>query len=96
MSLFSAALIKHPAFRFENEWRILSLANSGNKPCYKTNSKGHLTSYLEVKIPTSVFRRIVIGPCCDKNYQYSMVKGLLLKNGLSDCNIVHSKVPYRG
>ena len=96
MSLFSAALIKHPAFKFENEWRILSLANSENKPCYKINSKGYLTSYLAVKIPMSVIRRIVIGPCCDKNYQYSMVKGLLQNNNLSGCKIVYSKVPYRG
>lgn len=96
MSLFSAALIKHPAFKFENEWRIVGIANSGNKPCYKINSKGILSSYLEVKIPTSVLQKVIIGPCCEKDYQYAMIKGLLLKNGLSDCKVVYSKVPYRG
>lgn len=96
MSSISAALIKHPAFKFENEWRILNFASDDNKPCYKTYSKGILTSYLEVKIPTSFLKRIVIGPCCEKDYQYAMIKGLLLKKGLPNCKVVHSKAPYRG
>lgn len=95
MSVLTSSLIKHPAFRFENEWRILTFPNADKEICYKINSKGILIPYLAVDIPLSLLKKIVIGPCKHGLYQKKMLEHLLYDIGAKDCRVVYSKVPYR-
>ena len=96
MSVLTSALVKHHAFRFENEWRILSLATKLDDIHFKVNSKGNFSPYMNVRIPTSALRKVIIGPCCEKTYQRNILMQLLAKHGIASCKIVNSKVPYRG
>ena len=93
MSLIPSCLVKHPAFKYENEWRLLCWHPSSNDILYKLNSQGEMTPYIEQPIPISTLRRIVIGPCCKNSFQKSMIERLLSNYG--NCKIVKSKVPYR-
>lgn len=95
MSLLPACLVKHPAFQFEKEWRIVCEPTSFNNIQYKINSKGNLTPYIKVPIQRSFLRKVVLGPCCEKAFQKSMIKRLLSNHQLSNCKVVTSKVPYR-
>lgn len=96
MSVLTSALVKHPAFKFENEWRILSLRSSTNDVLYKMNSKNQLVSYLKLGIPPKALKKVVIGPCNDGIQQKRLIKQILTKNNICECKVTYSLIPYKG
>lgn len=96
MCVLTSALIKHPAFQFEKEWRILSYAKQSDEICYKTNSKGFIIPYIRVPISKSQFRKIIIGPCNQGSYQKELIERLLVDKKMTGCKVVCSKVPLNG
>lgn len=95
MSMITSALLKHPAFRFENEWRVLGYARCLKDVLYKTNSKGELISYIEQRIPIPYLRKIIIGPCYDGLGQKENIANMLKAYDIPNIKIVSSKVPFR-
>ncbi|MBR6121098.1 MAG: DUF2971 domain-containing protein [Prevotella sp.] len=97
MSVLSAALIKHPAFEFEKEWRILSFPQKPDDILYKTNINNDITPYIKQTISLSALKKIIIGPCNNGKYQKSIIEQLLrLKGNITNCQVVFSKIPYKG
>lgn len=96
MSVYASALVKHPAFKFEREWRIIETSKKSNDIHYKTNAKGELIPFIEIRIPISKLSRLVIGPCCDNPFQKRTIEELLRKIGMKNCKVIQSKVPYKG
>lgn len=95
MSVLPASLAKHPAFMFEDEWRIIKFASSSDEILYKVKESGSLFPYIKVKIPKTELHQIILGPCCNSPFQKEIIESLLAKNNMSHCKVMYSKVPYR-
>lgn len=96
MTVYAAALTKHPAFGFENEWRIIRTASNISQVNYRVNSRGSVIPYIEIKIPIQYFKELRLGPCCENLFQKEIVEKLLAYKGLESCKVIKSKVPYKG
>ena len=95
MTLYTAPLLKHPAYTYENEWRLIAFKQQTDNLKFSINNKSNMTSYIEVAIPIEQLRKIVIGPCCSNAYQIYLIKKMLYDKGIKDCKITKSKVPLR-
>lgn len=95
MALYTAPLVKHPAFKYENEWRLLAYEQKVGEVNYDFNGKGKLTSFIKVSIPIEKLRKIIIGPCCHRTYQQDIIRKLFQDKGISHCKVSKSKIPLR-
>lgn len=95
MSVYASALVKHPAFKFEREWRILDMANKTSDIQYKTNAKGQIVPYIEIRIPKDKLCKLIIGPRCNSPHQKAIINGLLKECKIDNCKVVLSKAPYK-
>lgn len=96
MSVYAAALTKHPAFSFENEWRIVRTASCLSQLNFRVNSHGSVIPYINIKLPVNCFKKLYIGPCCENSYQKEIVEKMLSNKGLQHCKVIKSRVPYKG
>jgi len=96
MSVYVSALTKHPAFSFENEWRIVRTASCLSQINYRVNSRGSVIPYINIKLPVNCFKKLYIGPCCESSYQKEIVEKMLSNKGLEHCKVIKSRVPYKG
>jgi len=91
---YASALIKHPAYSYENEYRITRRTEISNVKI-KTNSKGQAVAYIEVEIPIEDLKHIIIGPCCDYDSTKLILKTKMKQLGMDKVKISKSEVPYR-
>lgn len=96
-----ASLLKHPSFKEEDEWRVVSpvLTNYITSPiCYR---EGHsmLVPYLEFKLGRKdkmQFDHIYIGPTPNINLSMSSLSRFLSrKNAAPSSGITYCDIPYR-
>ena len=94
-------LIKHFAYEYENEWRIVKCASNGDVKYQERN--GLLKPYIEHTFEKDALKEIIIGPCADKELAKKLIECILEKVGydISDENkenfikIRKSEVPFR-
>lgn len=90
-----SSLIKHKAYSYESETRILYPCNSINEIKYKTDSMGNIVPYMNIGIELSRLKKIVLGPRCDFVSAKLMLDTLFHQLGIKHIQIVKSKIPYR-
>lgn len=93
-----ASAIKHPAFRHENEWRLVRL------PPVRAVEAHRIRGPFLVPYQTIPIRRhpagppiteIIIGPSMDKELAARGARSLLARHGLDPAIVRESEVPYR-
>ena len=90
-----AALIKHPSYSYERESRYYCKESNERNIKFRPNTKGYIIPYIEVGIPISLLKRIIVGPCRDMNYTEDIIRLRLKQIGLNKIKIEKSKIPYR-
>lgn len=88
-------LIKHKAYSYELESRIIYPFIRKEDVKFKINSANKLVPYVEVGIETERFRKIVIGPCCDFENTKIILETRLKQLGLEHVKILKSQIPFR-
>lgn len=89
------AIIKHPAFKDEKEWRLLAQnTNAVTEIDYRSGSN-MLLPYLVAPVDLEGYlERITIGPTAHKELAEDAIAGLLRKHNLH-ISYAHSDIPYR-
>lgn len=97
MMKVAAPFVKHKAYEFEKESRLIQFHNNINDIKTKINSIGKIIPYIEVELPKAYLKEIIIGPCCDFNTVKKCIELKMLQKGieLKDFEITPSSVPYR-
>lgn len=90
-----SALIKHKAYSYENETRILYPRSKKDDVKFRTNAKGQIVPYIKIGIDINRLKRIVIGPCCDFESTKLMIETRLMQIGINDVKITKSQIPFR-
>ncbi|BAX80982.1 DUF2971 domain-containing protein [Labilibaculum antarcticum] len=93
--------IKHFAYEYENEWRIVKCASNGDVK--HQENKGILKPYIDHSFEKEALKEIIIGPCADKELAKKLIECILEKVGydISDeknenyVKIRKSEVPFR-
>ena len=91
----SSVLLKHPSYSYEKESRYFGIVQDYNSIQFRTNAKGNVIPYVEIKIPTSKFVRIIIAPCRDMNTIEDIIQLRLKQKEINKIKIEKSKIPYR-
>lgn len=99
---FYFGILKHASYEFEKEWRLMKQLNIERNTIKFHPSNGILKPFVENKFSKSDLKKIVLGPCADKELSERSVKMLLQNAGFStnrkDENFVEviiSQAPYR-
>ncbi len=98
------ALIKHPGFHEECEYRfvVLSAAKSDNRTAVKHREKnGKLIPYIQIFDGVGdefleTIKRITVGPHRDKMIRAEGVRSMLASLGMNDVPVHISEIPYLG
>lgn len=96
-----AALMKNPAFREENEWRLVSpvFNNYVEPPIQYRAGATTLVPYLELPLPQAngviAIQNVVVGPTPNPNFSISSVVRFLSREGVRPTRVMNSCVPYR-
>ena len=80
--------IKHPCFKYEQEFRIV--IEHGEKECCIGNCYNSSDTF-NVQIPLAAIKKIIIGPCANKNAIVKKFKSFFDKK----TQFVESNIPYR-
>ena len=95
--LAHAAMLKHPSFKGEKEWRISGLLNCERFE-YRSGTS-MIIPYYSIPLATDrvPFRieEVVVGPAPYPEQSSRSVESLLVKYGLMDVQVDTSTVPYR-
>lgn len=87
------AFFKHPAFKEENEWRIIYDATRQSEILWRYGKYG-LTPYCETPDISSCIREVVIGPSClDREAEVYVSR--FLESHTIDAKVEKSQSPYR-
>ncbi len=93
------AIMKHAAFKEENEYRIVVHERSqGLVPVDQLKfrvGKAGLIPYLTVAFPLASLRSIRVGPGADMDLRMRAIAHLLRAYGHCDVEVVQSEAPYR-
>ncbi|MFV0587570.1 DUF2971 domain-containing protein [Bacteroides reticulotermitis] len=86
---------KDPAYKYENEVRLLipSIPNSTIK--YRTQNN-LIIPYIENYFPKEALKTIIVGPTNDMKRTVKSIKRYLEYKGFKDVEVVESKISYRG
>ena len=95
LGIAASALLKHPSFSFEKESRYYCKVLDTDSINFRINTRGNVIPFIEVPIPTSMFKKIVIGPCRDIDNIKNIIDIRLKQKGLEGIEIEKSKIPYR-
>ncbi len=97
-----AALVKHPSFKEECEWRLVSPAhNNYVEPAIAyREGQSSLIPYLEMPLPINsngaiAIRRTVVGPTPNPSLSLDAISKYLSKQGVAPNEVWNSMVPYR-
>lgn len=93
--------IKHSAYEYEKEWRIVKCESNGNVE-YQEKT-GLLKPYIEHAFVKNTLKEIWIGPCAEKELAIKSIKDLLEKVGYDTSDsgkenfvkVENSKAPFR-
>ncbi len=96
MTIIVAPFVKHTTYSYEKESRIIQVHKKVEDIKIKPDVQRGLKPYIEVDIPTSNMKEIVIGPCSDYDLIKKCIEIKLLQKDIKDVEIVRSVVPYRG
>ena len=98
--LLLAASFKHPSFREESEWRLVTqrAPNGEPLPLYRTGRSG-IVPYIETplslrKEPTQI-HEIIVGPNPHEDLAREAVESLLHSHGIDHTGVHLSGIPYR-
>jgi len=92
--LFNFALrFKHPGFKGEREWRILSLTPA-ETPFMRRNREGTEVKFISVGFSGEMVTKITLGPRA-ANASESQLRSFLDKSGFPAVKIHRSKIPLR-
>lgn len=92
-------MAKNEAYRYEDETRGFICVPSD---CYKhvnfRTVNNYISPYIQIYLPKSAVKRIVIGPTLHTDVTLCSIKRMLeiREYNIDEIEIVHSKVPYRG
>ena len=90
---YAAGLIKHKAYQYEKEWRILT---GSLNPLMKANSRGDMVAYTIYEIPIGLLKEIVVGPCVTHpDAVVNLLKTRCAQFDGADVRIRKSDCPYR-
>lgn len=92
LSALLSPTIKHPAFKFEEEFR-LAVYNKGQ--CMFREKRGVVIPYINNPIPVEAIKAIYIGPNADYELLRNSLEVLFANKGVK-FNIKKSDIPYRG
>ncbi len=95
MMIIVAPFVKHSVYGYEKESRIIQVHKKILDIKFKKNARESITPYIEVEIPTSCLKEVIVGPCCDFDLMKKCIEIMLLQKGIKDVEIVPSSVPYR-
>lgn len=95
MAFYLSALIKHKAYSYESETRILYPCSRRSDIKFKQNSRGSIIPYTNVLIEVNRLKKIVIGPLCDFHTTKLMLEKRLLQLGIEHAKILKSAIPFR-
>ena len=95
LGIAASVLLKHPSFSFEKESRYYCKVLDTDSINFRINARGNFIPFVEVPIPISMFKKIVIGPCRDINNIEDIISIRLKQKGLEGIKIEKSKIPYR-
>ena len=91
------AIIKHPAFKEEKEWRLISLHHDKYFIDELKFREGAslLVPFIEIELPNyPIFNKVYLGPTQHESLSMSSLKAYLRKN--NDCeDVISSRIPYR-
>lgn len=90
-----SALIKHKAYSYEDETRILVPCSKMDDVKFRTNVKGQIIPYIKIGIETNRLKKIVLGPCCDFESTKLMIETRLRQAEISNVKILKSQIPFR-
>ena len=98
-----AAIMKHPSFHEEKEWRLVSevLTNYVNEDISHRVGKSMLLPYQKLEFPvrkrkTHAFERVILGPTPNRNPSMSSLSRYLSRAGASPKHGVgYCQIPYR-
>lgn len=87
--------IKHPAYKYEDEYRLY--CRELDRKVFFRDRNGLLLPYVEVELPVSALKIITIGPTADKNRQVMSVAKLLKEKDIdiNQITFCSSDIPYR-
>ncbi|MFC9786451.1 DUF2971 domain-containing protein [Rhodococcus sp. NPDC127528] len=101
------AQFKDPAFKEEDEWRLVVPAGTFYQACrYRTTPAGMIVPYIQVHrfqedpnnpfVARSAIKSVTVGPGPDRKLRKESVLQLLRQRGFSDVEVHSSDVPFRG
>lgn len=97
-----AAILKHPSFREEKEWRIVSpiMANDGDAPILFREGHAMLVPYIEFDIGLEdaplAMDHLFLGPTANINISMNSLSMFLEKNGIiPKRGIDYCQIPFR-
>ena len=98
-----AALLKHPAFHEEEEWRVVSpvITNCVEEPIKYREGPSMLIPFMNFRLPEAPDRRVdiehaVLGPTPNANISMESLSNYLSKNGASPRKgLAYCGIPYR-
>lgn len=90
------ALIKHSAFREEQEWRLISPLHHDLANCEIRAGKSMFVPYLPIDLGAQkpTFARVVLGPTSHKELSMASLWAYLAKEKISSA-LTHCNIPYR-
>ena len=86
---------KDPAYKYEDEVRLLIHSDANTKIEYRTQSN-LIIPYIENLFPKEALKEVWIGPTTDMKRTIKSVKTYLDYKGFTHVDIIPSEVPYRG
>lgn len=102
------ARFKNPAFKEEDEWRLIFASGTYYMPCmYRTSAAGAVVPYVQLHrfhwdrplepfaVPSAI-KSVTVGPGPDQAMRRESVLQLLRQRGFMDVTVHCSKTPYRG
>lgn len=91
-----ACYLKTPAYRDEREWRISRARLNDNLQEVNFREKnGLIIPYININIPLSCVRQIIIGPREDQELCASSIRKMLRKYAFTDhITVKNSNLPY--
>ena len=98
-----AAILKHPSFREEKEWRIVSpvYTDYSNAPVLFREANAMLVPYMEFNLQPEAGRplqleHLYLGPTSNSNISLNSLKMFLAQNGIVPSRgIEYCRIPYR-
>lgn len=97
-----AAILKHPSFREEKEWRIVSpvIANTAEAPIYFREGHAMLVPYIEFNLEVEgkppVMDHFYLGPTANINISMNSLKMFLEQHGIApQRGIDYCQIPFR-